>query len=152
MVDRWLVFFSFCRRSLGNTGKLAGLGFASILFPHELHTMTPRTLFERIIAREIPAQIIHDDEFSLAFRDINPQAPVHFLVIPKKPIPSIAELTAADQALVGHLLLVIQQVAQAEGLMGGYRVVTNIGSDGGQSVPHLHFHVLGGRALVWPPG
>ncbi len=114
--------------------------------------MTTRTLFERIIAREIPAQIIHEDEFSLAFRDINPQAPVHFLVIPKKPIPSLAELSPTDQALVGHLLLVIQQVARAEGLTDGYRVVTNIGSDGGQSVPHLHFHVLGGRALVWPPG
>jgi histidine triad (HIT) family protein len=137
---------------LGNTGKLAGLGSASILFPNEMNEMTTRTLFERIIAREIPAQIIHEDEFSLAFRDINPQAPVHFLVIPKKPIPSLAELSPTDQALVGHLLLVIQQVARAEGLTDGYRVVTNIGSDGGQSVPHLHFHVLGGRALVWPPG
>lgn len=114
--------------------------------------MTTRTLFERIIAREIPAQIIYEDELSLAFRDINPQAPVHFLVIPKKPVPSLADLAGDDQSLAGHLLQVIQKVAAAEGLSGGYRVVTNIGADGGQSVPHLHFHVLGGRALTWPPG
>jgi histidine triad (HIT) family protein len=88
----------------------------------------------------------------LAFRDIQPQAPVHFLVIPKTPITSLATATAADSMLLGHLLTVAAQVAAAEGLTEGYRVVTNIGDQGGQSVPYLHFHVLGGRPMLWPPG
>lgn len=112
-----------------------------------------QTLFEKIIAREIPADIVHEDDLSLAFRDINAQAPTHILVIPKKPIPRVGEAAAEDQALLGHLLLTAASVAKAEGLAeNGYRVVINNGRDGGESVPHLHVHVLGGRPLNWPPG
>jgi histidine triad (HIT) family protein len=110
------------------------------------------TIFSRIIRREIPADIVYEDELTLAFRDVHPQAPVHILVIPKKPIESLATATAEDQAVLGHILLVIQQIATQEGLAKGYRVVTNIGQDGGQTVLHLHFHLLGQRALAWPPG
>jgi histidine triad (HIT) family protein len=115
--------------------------------------MTEKTIFKKIIDGEIPADIVHDDEHCLAFKDVAPQAPTHVLVIPKKEIPSLAELTAEDQALVGHILLVIKRLADDLGLAtDGYRVVTNCGSDGGQSVNHLHFHLLGGRVLDWPPG
>lgn len=110
------------------------------------------TIFTKIINREIPAEILYDDEFALAFRDISPQAPVHVLIIPKEPIESLAALQTEHQALAGHLLLLAAKLAQQLGLANGYRLVTNIGSDGGQSVPHLHFHLLGGRELVWPPG
>lgn len=111
-----------------------------------------RTLFQRIIDREIPASIIFEDDQALAFRDVSPQAPVHVLVIPKQPIPSLAAISSSDAPLLGHLLVVANQVAEAEGLADGYRVVINTGRDGGQTVPHLHLHVLGKRALVWPPG
>jgi histidine triad (HIT) family protein len=112
-----------------------------------------QTLFEKIIARDIPADIIYEDDLALAFRDINPQAPVHFLMIPKKPIPRIAEAETGDHNLLGHLLLKAAAVAKAEGLSeNGYRVVINNGRDGGESVPHLHVHILGGRPLTWPPG
>ncbi len=115
--------------------------------------MAEKTIFKKIIDGEIPADIVHDDELCLAFKDVAPQAPTHVLVIPKKEIPSLAELTAEDQALVGHILLVIKRLADELGLAaGGYRVVTNCGSDGGQVVNHLHFHLLGGRVLDWPPG
>jgi histidine triad (HIT) family protein len=115
--------------------------------------MAEKTIFKKIIDGEIPADIVHDDEFCLAFKDVAPQAPTHVLVIPKKEIPSLAELTAEDQALVGHILLVIKRLADEFGLAaGGYRVVTNCGSDGGQVVKHLHFHLLGGRVMEWPPG
>jgi histidine triad (HIT) family protein len=114
--------------------------------------MSGKTIFKRIIDREIPAQILHEDELCLAFRDIQPQAPTHILVIPKKEIVSIDHVEDADGPLIGHLFLVIRRLAQAEGLADGYRVVTNIGRQGGQSVPHLHFHLLGGRGLSWPPG
>ncbi|OCQ93729.1 zinc-binding protein [Limnothrix sp. PR1529] len=110
------------------------------------------TIFGKIIRREIPAAIVYEDDLALAFRDVNPQAPVHLLVIPKKPIENLAAATAEDQVLLGHLMLVIQKVAQQEGLDQGYRVVANTGEDGGQTVFHLHFHVLGGRSLAWPPG
>ena len=110
------------------------------------------TIFGKIIRREIPAAIVYEDDLALAFQDVNPQAPVHLLVIPKKPIENLAAATAEDQALLGHLMLVIQKVAQQEGLDQGYRVVANTGEDGGQTVFHLHFHVLGGRSLAWPPG
>jgi len=110
------------------------------------------TIFSKIISREIPATILYEDDQCLAFRDIAPQAPVHFLVIPKQPLVSLAESTHQQRDLLGHLLVVAAAVAKQEGLSGGYRVVTNIGSDGGQSVPHLHLHVLGGRRLLWPPG
>lgn len=111
------------------------------------------TLFERIIARQIPADIVYEDELVLAFRDIHPQAPVHALVIPKKPIPRIGAASPEDQALLGHLLLTAATVARMLGLSeNGYRLVINHGPHGGESVPHLHCHVLGGRPLAWPPG
>lgn len=111
------------------------------------------TLFEKIIARQIPAEIVYEDDQVLAFRDIHPQAPTHVLIVPKQAIPRIAEATADDQALVGHLLLKAAEVASTIGLKDtGYRLVINNGRDGGESVPHLHCHILGGRPLAWPPG
>ena len=111
------------------------------------------TLFEKIIARQIPARIAYEDDLVLAFHDIDPQAPVHVLIIPKKPIPRVAEAKEEDQALLGHLLLKAVEVAARLGLAaGGYRLVINNGRDGGESVPHLHCHILGGRRLKWPPG
>ncbi|MCU0716211.1 MAG: histidine triad nucleotide-binding protein [Pirellula sp.] len=111
------------------------------------------TIFSRIIRKEIPAKIVYEDELALAFHDVNPQAPVHVLVIPKKPIQSLAHATESDVVLLGHLQWVIQLVAkQLQIDETGYRVVTNIGRDGGQSVEHIHYHVLGGRPLSWPPG
>ena len=109
------------------------------------------TLFTKIIQREIPADIVYEDDVAIAFRDIAPQAPVHVLVIPKEPVQSLA--TAEDAKMLGHLMGVARDIARTEGLEErGYRVVTNIGADGGQSVFHLHLHVLGGRKLSWPPG
>lgn len=111
-----------------------------------------KTLFEKIIDREIPAEIVFEDDLCLAFRDINPQAPVHILVIPKKPIPTLADATDDDRVLLGHLLLVLKDVALQEGLDNGFRTVLNTGPDGGQDVYHMHFHLLGKRKLTWPPG
>jgi histidine triad (HIT) family protein len=111
-----------------------------------------KTIFKRIIDREIPAKIVYEDDRCLAFEDVNPQAPVHILVIPKKEISSLADLTEGDAALAGHLLLVIQKLADERQLADGYRVVANCGPCAGQTVPHLHFHLLGGRAFSWPPG
>ncbi len=110
------------------------------------------TVFQKIIDRQIPATIVYEDDRALAFRDVAPQAPVHVLVIPKRAIRSLAAATDADTELLGHLLRVCRTVAEQDGLAAGYRVVTNVGSDGGQSVDHLHFHVLGKRKLGWPPG
>jgi histidine triad (HIT) family protein len=111
------------------------------------------TLFERIISREIPAQIIHEDSECIAIRDINPQAPVHVLVIPRKAVPRLGEATAANAALLGHLLLTAASIAKREGIeRTGYRVVLNHGPHAGESVPHLHVHMLGGRKMKWPPG
>lgn len=110
------------------------------------------TLFEKLIAGEIPAEFVHRDDRCVAFKDINPEAPVHLLVVPVEPIPSLREATDGQRELLGHCLRVCEEVATAAGCAEGYRVVTNIGDDGGQSVPHLHFHVLGGRPLGWPPG
>jgi histidine triad (HIT) family protein len=111
-----------------------------------------KTIFKRIIDKEIPASIVYEDEDFLAFNDVNPQAPVHVLVIPKKEIPSIAEAGDDDGPLLGKLLLKIRDLAKQLGLENGYRVVVNIGADGGQTVSHLHFHLLGKRHLKWPPG
>ena len=111
-----------------------------------------KTIFKRIIDGEIPAKIVYDDELCLAFHDVSPQAPTHVLVIPKKEIASLSEVAAEDAPLLGHLWMVIQKLAKDLKLDGGYRVVVNCGSDGGQSVDHLHFHLLGGRKLTWPPG
>ncbi len=110
------------------------------------------TIFGKIIRQEIPADIVYEDDLTLAFRDVNPQAPVHILIIPKQPIVSIAEANEADAALLGHLLLTVKRVATQEGLEEGYRIVINTGKDGGQTVFHLHLHLLGKRMMAWPPG
>jgi histidine triad (HIT) family protein len=111
------------------------------------------TIFTRIINREIPAKIVYEDELCLAFEDIAPQAPTHVLLIPKREVASLDALDEQDAALAGHLLLVARRVARELGVAeSGYRLVTNIGRDGGQSVDHLHFHLLAGRPLTWPPG
>jgi histidine triad (HIT) family protein len=114
--------------------------------------MSAKTIFKRIIDGEIPATIIHDDELCLAFVDIAPQAPTHVIVIPKKEIPSLNEVADDDAALVGHLIVTIRKLAKKLQLDDGYRVVVNCGPYGGQTVDHLHFHLLGGRQLQWPPG
>ena len=114
--------------------------------------MSTKTIFKKIIDGEISANIVHDDDQCLAFHDVNPQAPVHILVIPKKEIPSINEITDADHALIGHIWSVIRDLAKTMKLDDGYRVVVNCGKDGGQTVDHLHYHVLGGRSMTWPPG
>jgi histidine triad (HIT) family protein len=110
------------------------------------------TIFSKIIRKEIPADIVYEDDLALAFRDVNPQAPVHILIIPKRPIVSIAETTPADAELLGYLLLTVARVATQEGLEEGYRIVINTGKDGGQTVFHLHLHLLGKRMMTWPPG
>ena len=115
-------------------------------------TAPAETIFSKIIRREIPADIVYEDELTLAFRDISPQAPTHILVIPKKIIPSLAHAEDDDQALLGHLLATVKKVAAQESLDNGYRVVINTGRDGGQTVNHIHLHILGGRSLKWPPG
>ena len=114
--------------------------------------MADKTIFQRIIDKEIPAKIVYEDDRCLAFHDVAPQAPTHILVIPKKPIPSIAAADDSDAELLGHMWLVIRNLAKEQKLDRGYRVVVNSGRDGGQSVDHLHFHLLGGRQLTWPPG
>src|SRR6476646_9357437 len=103
------------------------------------------TIFGKIIRREIPADIVYEDNLALAFRDVNPQAPVHILVIPKEPIAKLSDTESQNHALMGHLLLTVKRVAEQQGLTNGYRVVINNGEDGGQTVHHLHLHILGGR-------
>ena len=110
------------------------------------------TIFEKIIAREIPAKIIWEDDDTVAFHDVNPQAPVHVLIVPKRVVPRLAEATDKDREILGKLLLVARDLAKTLKLSGGYRVVINNGPDAGESVPHLHVHLLGKRALAWPPG
>jgi histidine triad (HIT) family protein len=110
------------------------------------------TVFEKIIAREIPAKIIWEDDEAVVFHDVNPQAPVHVLIVPKKVIPRLADAMEGDRAMLGKLLLVARDVAKKLELSSGYRVVINSGPDAGESVPHLHVHLLGKRALAWPPG
>ena len=111
------------------------------------------TLFEKIIARQIPAKIAYEDELCIAIHDISPQAPVHVLVIPKKPIARVGAATTDDQAVLGHLLLTAGNLARKLGVSeSGYRLVINSGADGGETVPHLHVHLLGQRPLAWPPG
>ena len=115
--------------------------------------MSEKTIFKRIIDKEIPASIIYEDEQCLAFQDISPQAPVHFLVIPKKEIASTDAIEDCDLPLIGHIYGVIRDLARQAGIAdGGYRVVSNCGLNACQTVPHLHFHVLGGRSFGWPPG
>jgi len=112
-----------------------------------------KTIFQKIIDREIPAKFAHEDEHCIAIHDVNPQAPVHVLIIPKRPLARVGVATPADQALLGHLLLTAAGVAKKLGVAeSGYRLVINNGRDGGESVPHLHVHLLGQRPLAWPPG
>ncbi|AFY59434.1 histidine triad nucleotide-binding protein [Synechococcus sp. PCC 6312] len=116
--------------------------------------MTPpiETLFTKIINRQIPAEIIYEDDLAIAIKDINPQAPIHLLIVPKKPLPSLSDAVPEDHRVLGHLLMIVKRVAEQVGLENGYRVVINTGNDGGQTVNHLHLHLLGGRPLHWPPG
>lgn len=112
-----------------------------------------KTIFERIRDREIPASIVFEDEDIIAFRDIDPQAPIHILLTPKRVIPRINEALSSDKELLGTLLLKAAEIARNQGLAeNGYRLVINNGPDGGETVPHLHFHILGGRTMKWPPG
>ena len=110
------------------------------------------TIFSKIIDKEIPADIVYEDDLCLAFRDINPQAPVHILVIPKKPIPRIIDADEEDKSLLGHLQLIANKVARQEGVEDAFRLVVNNGEGVGQSVFHLHLHILAGRSFTWPPG
>jgi histidine triad (HIT) family protein len=114
--------------------------------------MAEKTIFQRIIDKEIPAKIIYEDDRCLAFHDVAPQAPTHVLVIPKKPVRSVSDIADDDAELIGHLWKVIRDLAQQLQLSRGFRVVVNNGREAGQSVDHLHFHVLGGRQFTWPPG
>ena len=114
--------------------------------------MAEKTVFKKIIDGEIPAKIVYQDDLCLAFEDISPQAPTHLIVIPKKEIPTVNDVAEEDEALIGHLFVVMGEIAAQVGLEGGYRVVANCGPDAGQEVMHLHFHMLGGRGLGWPPG
>ena len=115
--------------------------------------MADKTLFEKICDKEIPATVVYEDDRCVAFRDISPQAPLHLLVVPRKPIPRLALATADDAALLGHLLLTAANLARSEGVAeAGFRVVLNNGPHGGEAVPHLHVHLLAGRQLQWPPG
>ena len=110
------------------------------------------TVFSKIINRELPADVVHEDDLCLAFRDINPKAPTHILIVPKKPIPKSSDATADDQALLGHLLLKAGDIARELKCDDAYRLVINNGADAGQEVFHLHIHLLAGRTFTWPPG
>ncbi len=114
--------------------------------------MAEKTIFKKILDGEIPAEVVYEDDFCLAFNDISPQAPVHVIVIPKKEIASVDDVHDEDAAVVGRLFVAIRKIAEKLGLEAGYRVVTNCGADAGQEVMHLHFHLLAGRRLSWPPG
>ncbi len=114
--------------------------------------MMKDNLFQKIINRQVPAEIVYEDDLCLAFRDIHPQAPTHVILIPKKVIPTHADITETDRPLLGHLHITAAQVARQLGLGDGYRLVINCQDRGGQTVPHLHMHILGGRDMTWPPG
>jgi histidine triad (HIT) family protein len=114
--------------------------------------MAEKTIFGRIIDREIPAKIVYEDEHCLAFEDIHPAAPTHLIVIPKREIASVDDVEPSDAQVVGHLFVAMRAIAARLGLKNGYRVVTNCGRDAGQEVMHLHFHMLAGRRFGWPPG
>ncbi len=114
--------------------------------------MAETTLFQKILAREVPADIVYEDDKCGAFRDINPQAPTHILIVPRSPIPSISAMEAEDAGLIGHLFYVARVIAEKEELTRGFRLVLNDGEDGLQTVPHIHVHLIGGKKLGWPPG
>jgi histidine triad (HIT) family protein len=115
-------------------------------------TASPDTVFGKILRKAIPAQLVHEDDRCIVIRDIGPKAPVHLLVIPREPLANLGEATAAQEAILGHLLVVAKTVAAKEGVGDAFRVVINNGEGAGQSVHHLHVHVLGGRPMKWPPG
>jgi len=123
-----------------------------LIVPCADETLSAMTIFEKIIARQIPAKIIWEDDHAIAFHDVDPQAPVHVLIVPKKAVVRLADATDEDAPLLGKLLLIARDVAKQLELSSGYRVVINCGPDAGESVPHLHVHLLGKRALAWPPG
>ena len=110
------------------------------------------TIFAKIINREIPADIVYEDEHCLAFNDVNPQAPVHILLVPKKPIAKLMDIEEEDQSMLGHLFLAVNKITKEQGIADAYRLVINNGADAGQSVFHLHIHILAGRSFTWPPG
>jgi len=114
--------------------------------------MAEKTIFKKILDREIPVELLYEDEQCIAFKDINPQAPVHLLIIPRKEIPSLMRIEPEDEELLGHLLYVCRKLAEEHGLESGFRTVINAGPDGGQTVDHLHVHLLGQRSMSWPPG
>ena len=115
--------------------------------------MAEKTLFQKIADREIPADIIYEDDLCLCFKDISPQAPIHLLIVPKKPIVRIGQAQDEDQEILGHLLLMARKVAEQEGFAeAGFRTVINNGNHGGEAIPHLHLHILAGRQMNWPPG
>lgn len=114
--------------------------------------MSEKTIFKKIIDGEIPASIVYEDDQCMAFNDVSPQSPIHVLVIPRKEIVSLDHLSSDDEPLLGHIWMVIHRLAKELNLDAGYRVTVNCGADGGQTVDHLHFHLMGGRALSWPPG
>ena len=114
--------------------------------------MTEKTLFQKIMDGELDAEILYEDDRCAVLRDINPQAPTHVLIVPRKAIPSLDDLTEEDEALIGHLFVVANKIAADEGLTNGYRTVFNNGREANQEVDHIHLHLLGGRALGWPPG
>lgn len=142
--------------SLGTTCRVLRTShYDSKSYPFTLNCsllMAEKTLFEKIADREIPADLVFEDDLCIAFRDINPQAPTHILIVPRKPIPTLDDLTEADKQLVGHLFLAAGKIAKQEGLTNGYRTVFNCGEEAGQTVFHIHLHLLGGRSLAWPPG
>ncbi|TVR58963.1 MAG: histidine triad nucleotide-binding protein [Gemmatimonadales bacterium] len=148
-MDGWVRLSEF--RVVGSGG--GSHHFSGHPLAQEVFLVAHDCIFCRIVAGEIPAQVVHDDDRALVFRDVNPQAPTHLLVIPKRHVASADHLTREDEGLAGHLLLAAGEAARSLGLAGdGYRIVTNIGRNGGQTVSHLHLHVLGGRSLGWPPG
>src|SRR6476469_356197 len=151
LLSCWVLPLPSSRHSL-HPLHLVQCSLPNFLLPSLTPMTTQETLFSKIIRREIPADIVYEDDLALAFKDIQPQAPVHILVIPKQPIAQLADAESQDHALMGHLLLTIKRVAEQAGLKNGYRVVINNGDDGGQTVPHLHLHILGGRHMKWPPG
>ena len=114
--------------------------------------MTEDTIFAKIIRREIPADIVYEDDLCLAFHDINPIAPHHILLIPKQPIVNLADVAISDQELLGHLMIKASEIAKQEGFGDAFRLISNNGADAQQTVFHLHFHIIGGRSLQWPPG
>lgn len=129
------------------------LRYDLLAYPRLEATMSTasKTLFEKIIAREIPATVVYEDELCIAFKDINPCAPLHTLLVPKKPLVQLSHAVPEDQAMLGHLMLTATRVAALEGLGDAYRLVVNNGAKAGMSVPHLHLHIIGGRPLKWPP-